>query len=177
MKVASGGRERPSSWPLMRPAGVGSEAQGKNKGEMRKKDLLGANTMAPQAWSSDAIKILVRLICRQRKAAVMHGWSCYLSKRHKRGMRPEMRPLVFWPPRRVRRVNVGRCRCIQLLTGLAQAPGARGKLEMVCLLRLGSCEGLKPCSRKYQVRTNPLGKRDLNRLISCRKIWPDEKAV
>jgi hypothetical protein len=111
----------------MRPAGVGSEAQGKNKGEMRKKDLLGANTMAPQAWSSDAIKILVRLICRQRKAAVMHGWSCYLSKRHKRGMRPEMRPLVFWPPRRVRRVNVGRLSMYTIVDWVGSSSRCEGK--------------------------------------------------
>jgi hypothetical protein len=59
----------------MRPAGVGSEAQGKKEGEMHKKNFFGGNTMAPQAWSSDTIKTLVRLICKQRKAAVMHGWS------------------------------------------------------------------------------------------------------
>jgi len=41
MKVASRASERPSSWPLMRPAGVGSEAQGKKEGEVRKKDVFG----------------------------------------------------------------------------------------------------------------------------------------
>lgn len=36
--VASGVIERPSSWPLMRPSSVGSEAPGK-KGGRRKKDV------------------------------------------------------------------------------------------------------------------------------------------
>src|ERR1700722_5030976 len=103
----------------------------------------------------------------QRKAAVMRGLVqvgvLFVQVRHKRGMRPDRDLWDFWPPRRLRRANVGRCRCIQLLTGLAQAPDARGKLEMVCLSRLGSCEGLKPARESIKCEQILLGG-TLNRL-------------
>jgi hypothetical protein len=82
------------------------------------------------------------------------------------GMRPDC---DLWPPRRVRRGNVGRCRCIQLLAVLVQAPDARGKLETVCLLKLGSCEGLKPARESIKCEQSSW-EEGLNRLISCRKI-------
>jgi hypothetical protein len=71
-----------------------------------------------------------------------------------------MRPFGILAPNAARgELMLGRCRCKQLLTGLGR------QLEMVYLLRLGSCKGLKPTRVN-----NPLGKTGLSRLISCTKV-------